>query len=74
MLERESSREKNLDKSAKEAKARARKAAEVASARAALVPPPLTARSAGVAADTETIAVEDEFFAGVAKAKEEMGL
>lgn len=77
MLERESSREKNLEKSAKEAKARARRVAEDASARAAAAaagPPPLTARSAGVAVDAATAALEDEFFASVAKAKEEMGL
>ena len=73
MLELESSRERNLEKLAKEAK-RAKRAADEAATRAASAPPPLTARSASVAEDAEAAALEEEFFAAVKQAKLETGL
>ncbi len=73
MLELESSRERNLEKLAKEAK-RAKRAADEAATRAASAPPPLTARSANVAADAEAAILEEEFFAAVKQAKLETGL
>ena len=73
MLELESSRERNLEKLAKEAK-RAKRAADEAATRAASAPPPLTARSASVAADAEAASLEEEFLAAVKQAKLETGL